>query len=311
MSHRLLAFLVLFSIGTALSAQALADETAVSAQHARTLEQFRVLYSQGMVAGRPQAFLDLSDENLRLAPEYNPTLIGRTNVASYYAAFARRFKVKELVRRPIRAYDLGTRIVEIGGFQLAIALRDGGEAQVLEGKYLDVWEKQSGEALTLTTQTWNFDRYPQLANEFRFPELPAVRTAFEPRVPVKDPLSFELAALNKLTEAAITQHDAAVWSQFYTDDAVMLPNHHGVVQGRARIDAYLAEHVEQFPVFEKLDIRNDRIDDMGRYVIDYASHVSNWRNGDSSGVNTGKNIRIWRREPSGGLKMICQLGAYD
>lgn len=290
---------------------AFADETAVSGTHARALEQFRTLYSQAMVTGSAKAVIDVCDEGVRLAPEYNPTLIGRDNVAAYYAAFARRFLVKELVRRPIKAYDLGTSIVEIGGFRLAIVLRTGSQIHVLEGKYLEVWAKRSGDALALTTQTWNFDRYPEIANEFRFPELPAVRTAFEPRVPVKDSLSFELAALNKLNEVAIIQHDAGLWSQFYADDAIMLPNHHGAVQGRAMIDAYLEEHAAQFPVFEKLDIRNDRIDPAGRYVIDYASHVANWRNGDSSGVGTGKNIRIWRREPAGGLKMICQISAYD
>jgi ketosteroid isomerase-like protein len=307
MNHRV----CLALLAVLLIRPALADEAAVSGIHARALEQFRTLYSQGMVSGRAKAILDMSDERVRLAPEYNPTLIGRDNVAAYYAAFARRFQVKEHVRHPIKAYDLGTSIVEIGGFRLAVATRAGGQTHVLEGKYLDIWEKRSGDTLVLTTQTWNFDRYPEIANEFRFPELPAIRTAFEPRVPVKDSLSFELAALNKLNEAAIIQHDAGLWSQFYADDAIMLPNHHGVVQGRAMIDAYLVEHSAQFPVFEKLDIRNDRIDPAGRYVIDYASHVANWRNGDSSGVGTGKNIRIWRREPAGGLKMICQIGAYD
>jgi ketosteroid isomerase-like protein len=313
MTHRTMALMILLLIGLAGTAVASSDETAVSTPHTRALEQFNALYSQAMASGRPDAVLALAHERIRVAPEYNPTLMGREQVAAYYTVFARRFEVKEWVRRPIRAYDLGPRIAAIGGFRVVLALRDGGQRHALDGKYLDIWDKGDGDSLTLATQTWNFDSYPAIAisDALRFPEVPSVRTAFEPRVPVKDPLSFELSALNALTEDAITQHDAGVWSQFYADDAAMLPNHHAAVTGRAAIDAYLVEHAAHLPVFEKLDIRHDRIDAMGRYVIDYASHVATWRNGHSSGVNTGKNIRIWRREPGGGLRMICQIGTYD
>jgi hypothetical protein len=69
--------------------------------------------------------------------------------------------------------------------------------------------------------------------------------------------------------------------------------------------------VQHLPVFEKLDMRNDRIEVTGRYVIECASHVANWRNGESSGVNTGKNIRIWRREPDGALRIFLAIGMYD
>ena len=64
-------------------------------------------------------------------------------------------------------------------------------------------------------------------------------------------------------------------------------------------------------MFEKLDIRNDRIDEFDDVIVEYASHVANWRNGDSSGVNTGKNLRIWRRGPDHGLKIVLQIGSYD
>jgi ketosteroid isomerase-like protein len=145
----------------------------------------------------------------------------------------------------------------------------------------------------------------------RFATVPSVRAAFEPNVPVKGGLSFELAALHALSEVAISEHDGAIWSQFFADDAVLLSNQGTMTEGKVAIAAYLAAHAKELPIFEKLDIRNDRIDPAGRYIIEYASHVANWRNGDSSGVNTGKNISIWRREPDGSLKMFCQIGMYD
>jgi hypothetical protein len=39
--------------------------------------------------------------------------------------------------------------------------------------------------------------------------------------------------------------------------------------------------------------------------------VANWRNGESSGVGTGKNLRIWRREPNHSLKVVLSIGSYD
>jgi ketosteroid isomerase-like protein len=130
-------------------------------------------------------------------------------------------------------------------------------------------------------------------------------------LPVKGGVSFDLAGLNVLLGVAIAQHDAAVWEQFFADDAVLLPNYAPICRGRREIDEYIVPHTAQLPVFEHLDIRNDRIDDLGGYVIEYASHVANWRSGDSSGVSSGKNLRIWRREQGGGLRLFWQIGNYD
>jgi hypothetical protein len=65
------------------------------------------------------------------------------------------------------------------------------------------------------------------------------------------------------------------------------------------------------PIFEKLDVRNDRIDDLGNYVIEYASHIAIIRSGDFSGVSTGKDLAIWRREPNGALKIFRHITMYD
>ena len=130
-----------------------------------------------------------------------------------------------------------------------------------------------------------------------------------------DRLSLELAGhaapYGRPRQKAVVQHDASLFSRCYADDAILLPNYGKAYRGRAEIDPYAVDHFAHFPVFEKLDIRNDRVDESGGFVIEYASHVANWRNGDASGVNTGKNLRIWRREPDHSLKIIVQLGAYD
>jgi ketosteroid isomerase-like protein len=239
------------------------------------------------------------------------TVLGRANALSYHQAFSARFSVKAYTRSEIEIIDLSSRVVEVGLFTITLEVKNTGKEYTLAGKYLDVWAESGPAGLSLVTAAWNYDRQVEIADELRFNEVPAVQMAFQAHVPVRDSISFELAALNKLLEVSVSEHDATKWSLFFADDAILLPNQAPLCKGRKAVDEYLAEHVKHLPVFEKLDIRNDRIDDLGDYVIEYATHVANWRNGDSSGVNTGKNIRIWRRAPNGALKLFHQISAYD
>lgn len=244
-------------------------------------------------------------------PEYHGTVFGRSAARRYFEAVFDRFEVGRYERTPLRRLNLGDRLVEFGRFTQILVRKENVQRRELDGKYLDVWTRTTTGGWELMAATWNYSRWPEFAEELRFPDVPGVRVALEAHLPVKGGVGFELAALNEFQETVIVQRDHGVWSQFYADDAVLLPNHAPVCDGRREIDAYLEEHVKGMSVFEKLDIRHDRIDDLGGWVIDYASHVANWRNGDASGVNTGKNIRLWRREPPGGLRMVCQIGTYD
>jgi ketosteroid isomerase-like protein len=309
MTNRLRAF-ALASISILLSAAASANEGTVSPAHLDVLAKHRSDHVAAVLAGDADSLVRQYSGNVRVMPEYHGTLFGNSAARAYHAAFFERFDVQHLDRKPLRTYDLGSRVVEIGRFTERLTTTADGRTHELIGKYIDIWEKTGG-SLVLATHGWNYDRYPEIADSLRFGSIPGTRTAMEARAPINDSVSFELAALNKLQEAAIQQRDDGVWVQFFAADAVLLPNHHGPLQGKAEIEAYIEEHSRQLSIFEKLDIRNDRIDVSGRYVIDYASHVANWRNGANSGVNTGKNVRIWRREPGGTLKMICQIGMYD
>lgn len=281
---------------------------AAFAQHERALDQFESAYTQALIEERADRVLPFYSENIRLMPEYHGTLFGATNAQAYFTAFFERLTVRAYERERLRIFDMGRRVMDVGRFKMNLTSSSG--THEVAGKYAEVWRNTNGK-LSLLAQTWNFDQYPGNAEEFRFASVPGVRIAFEPHVVVKDALSFELAALNKLQEDAIKEKDANLWSQFYTDDALLLVNHGREQDGRRAIDAYLKEHVAEMPVFEKLDIRHDAVDSVGSYVIDYASHIAIWRHGDASGGNTGKNIRLWRRESQGGLKMLTQIGTYD
>jgi len=274
------------------------------------LKQFRAEYCKSKQTKNLQLIQQQYADDIRLMPEFQKTIMGKNNVLLYETAFSKRFDIATYNRKEIEILDLGTRVIETGTFAMEISLR-GGQQQNVNGKYIDVWQKESTGKMTLVTEAWNYDQGLPFENELKFEEIPSVNIALQAHLPVNNPVSFELAALNALMEKVITEHDPKIWSQFYSDDGMFLYSRHAVTQHKKDIGDFFDNHVKDLPVFEKLDVRNDRIDDLGKYVIEYASHIAIIRAGDFSGVFTGKDLVVWRREPNGSLKIFRHIAMYD
>jgi ketosteroid isomerase-like protein len=275
------------------------------------LAAFRASQTKGMLDGAPEKIQAYYHDNIRLMVESQRTMIGKSNVVMYHQAFSRRFNVSAYSLNHLEVLDCGQMVLDFGTMSMSLNSRVSGKTHDLKGKYVAVWERDSEGGLLLITFGWNYSHDLDVGNELRFPDVPVVDVCVEAHVPVKDNISFELAALNGFMETVITQHDAATWSRFYSDDAVSFAQRHPPVVGRKAIDTYITDHVAEFPVFENLAVRNDRIDNLGAYVIEYASHIAVWRAGESSGVGRGKDLRVWRREPDGSLKIFRHIGMYD
>lgn len=276
-----------------------------------TLNKFRSDYIESFEKENPEILFKYYSENIRIMPELQKTIFGNTNVLSYHKAFQKRFQINSYKREQLEIIDMGSEILEIGKFSFEMKLKETNDKHEITGSYFNLWEKSENN-LQLITEAWNYDHYyGDIHKHLKFENIPSVVIAFEPRVPVNNAISFELSAYCKMLDIAVTQHDANIWSQFFATDAMLIPNYYSPYKGKKAIDTYIEMHVKELPVFEELDIRNDHIDDLGDYVIEYASHVANWRTGEYSGVNTGKNIRIWRREPNCSLKIFRSISMYD
>jgi ketosteroid isomerase-like protein len=281
------------------------------AQTAAYLAQFRADYAKSLMSHKPELIGTYYADNVRLMPEFQHTVMGKNNALAYHKAFTDRFDVQQSGREAIETLDLGTRLVELGTFTTTLTFKQTGRQYTLRGKYQNLWEKREPGKPVLVTEASNYNHQVEIADQLRFGAVPAVQIAYQAHVPVNSNISFELAALNRLMEEAFTQHDANIAARFFTDDGAFIYSSNPIYRGRKELDAFFVQHMREMPVFEKLDCRTDRIDVLDGYVIEYASHVANWRNGDSSGVNTGKNLRIWRREKDGSLKMFRQMAMYD
>jgi ketosteroid isomerase-like protein len=306
-----LLFLAASLLGSAAIPAAERGDTAVSREHRAALDAYRASLVRAYLDENTDGIVGHLSETVRLLPAYQKSVLGKADAATYYQAFLKRFTVSAYERQPIEVADIGQRVIEIGRFTMTVAVRGSAGTHELAGKYMDLWEKSGSGKLELNTAAWNHDAYPQIADQLRFADVPSVHMALQARVPIAAGISLELAAIQKLQESTLIQHDGKTWALFYADDAILLANHGGVVSGRKALDEYTVEHANAFPVFEKLDLRTHRVDDLGRYVIEYASGVANWRVGESSGVSLGKNILVWRRERGGTLKIWRSISMYD
>jgi len=275
------------------------------------LKQYRAEYVNSILKAQPERLSGYWADGIRLMTELQRTMIDRKPVMAYYTAFLNRFTVKAYTRNELEILDLGRQVVEYGQFAMGIVLKTTGKQYTLKGKYQTIWQKLGNDSLVVITEGWNYDHGLDVGNLLRFAEVPVVDVALQAHLPIDSPVRFELAALNRLMEITITEHDAGLWAQFYSDEGFLFAQYHSFYKGRQAIDAYIAMHIKELPIFEKLDVRNDRVDDLGQFVVEYDSHIANWRNGESSGIGLGKDLRIWRREKNGSLKIFRHMSMYD
>lgn len=307
---RLSFLFLLFQLGTfGISAQ---TNVTPDNKTVNYLDSFRLKYTDGILKGNFKNVLDQYSATVRLMPEFQKTVLGKPNATLYYEAFFNRFSIPSYNKAKIEILDLDSMVVELGYLDMTIVSKKSKQKYDLKGKYQNIWKKSTQGNLSLVAEAWNYNHAIDFSDQLRFEEVPSVQMAFQQHLPVKDNISWELAALNALMENAIVQRDAKIWAQFFADDGMFIYSFNPIYQGRKVLDEYIDKHAKELPVFEELDIRNDQVDDLKNgYVIEYATHIANWKTGDYSGISTGKNIRIWRREQNGTLKIIRQMAMYD
>jgi ketosteroid isomerase-like protein len=276
------------------------------------LKKFREDHVKSLLTKNPELLRKYYADSVRLMPPFQKTAIGKSQATAFYSAFNTRFTVRDYTRTELEILDLHGQILETGTFSIHVIMNKTGKEQILPGKYINLWIEPANGELRLLTEIWNYDQfYGEFHDQLRFDEVPGIYAALLPNVPITNSISFELAALNRLLDQTVTEHDADTWSLYYSDDAILLASYYPICQGKKAVDDYLNTHVKELPIFEELDIRNDRIDNLGTFVIEYASHIASWKNGKRSGVGLGKNIRIWRRDSDQSLKLFRSIGTYD
>src|SRR5690606_11447702 len=141
------------------------------------------------------------DEDVRLMPAFQKTVLGKTNVLTYYKAFLDRFDIQDYTMTSIEILDLGAQVMEIGNLTMKMQLRSTGQSITLFGAYMNIWKVIKNDKPMLITAAWNYDEYyDKVHDSLRFEAVPAVHIALNGNVPITNNISFELAAFNRLLD---------------------------------------------------------------------------------------------------------------
>lgn len=285
--------------------------TGIDQPLAQILNQYRIDYTQAMLAENVEELLKHYATNTRLMPEANPSIFGKENAKRYFDELFKRFKIENYKKSATDFIPLADKLIaESGTFKLTMFNKQA-QQLVVSGNYTNLWRKQSKNDWVIDTDIWNFDQWFDFKQELVFNLVPSVVTALGPRIPLDNELAIELAAYQTLSKDAVLEGDARVMIGTYAEDARQYPNYQPPVVGKKAIEDYWLKHMEQLPTFSMLQNRTDKAEEHGQYIIQHASHIAAYRTASNSGVSTGKHLRIWKRQATGRIKVQLSISAYD
>ena len=287
--------------------------SAALASTKQTFNQQRSDYEHAFKSENPQFILKYYDNDVRLMPEANPTIFSADHARLYFQTLFERFEIEHYVRTHAETLDMGEQMAEFGFFSLKLIEKSGAKRD-LEGKYLNLWRKQDDGTLNIIADIWNFDKITEgfsFSGQLTFSNIPSIVTALGPRVFVDTPLLVELKALSLFNTHAIMTRDKNLISRLNAHDAVLYPNYGKVLSGMDEIKAFWDVHMDRLPPFAFLRNNFDKVDVLENYIVQYSTHIVSWQTGKHSGINTGKHIRILKRESNGSLKTYRRISAYD
>ena len=138
-------------------------------------------------------------------------------------------------------------------------------------------------------------------------ERPATAASPVLRAPVQNPgLRAEIQAVNDSMVAAFNSGDMRAVARFYTDDARIDGERGELVQGRAAVDKYWADL--RNPKSWKLDVIDVGGHPDNPYQVGRSTLVTAEPGGDRTSVV--EFLVIWRRDPSGGLRIAVDYYRY-
>lgn len=132
------------------------------------LKKFRADFARSMVERKPEVVQNYFAENIKLMPEFERTIMGKSNALNYYRVFTSYFEVKAYNRIENNILDMDSLIFEMGTFSMDITVKSSGEQIDVKGKYINVWRKTKESGLLLLTDAWNYNARPALEEKLKF-----------------------------------------------------------------------------------------------------------------------------------------------
>jgi ketosteroid isomerase-like protein len=267
--------------------------------------------SQAFIDKKIEIIISYFERDAICMPEFQSTMKGTDAIKEYYTAILNRRQINSYNKTVSETIQLKNNIAEVGTFSIKYKTNDGQNSN-LKGKYLNIWTLQKNGTLKLKAESFGY--FHNIDN----PTLHVVKlskessdyTFVEP-TQNNSSLAFQLKALNTLMEKSVQTRNGNLRADFFTDDAVFMPYADSSKIGMKSIRAHLIAY-NSYPVsIDTINIYNVYFEDCSNFVIEYPRFYVKWHTSDSSGVGSGKGIRIWRRENDCSLKLYREIGIHD
>jgi ketosteroid isomerase-like protein len=258
-----------------------------------------------------ETFLKYYDANAIAMPEYQLTLTGISEITLFYKEIFQRQNVKTFQRTPTEIIHLGKTAVEIGTFKKEYSSLASPDTLLTQsGKYWAIWDIQNSSNCKLKGEAFGF------FNQVKNPEALTVDTnklqPGESEVYSQKKIPFELKAYNALMEKGVRTRDGVLRSEFFTDDAQIMPFADKTITGMPEIKPYLIAYSNRGVVtIDSIMCYTYDFEYGGDYIIEYDMFKVKWRVPNSSGRTEGKGIRIWKRQKDNALKLYREIGTHN
>ncbi|MHA7059576.1 Cif family virulence factor [Aquimarina sp. M1] len=268
----------------------------------RNIENLLDEYNQKMIhAAKTKSFLgirDLYDKESLLMTDYNPLIVNNNNIKIYYDTMFARQNIEEYRRQTVDVLEFTDKIIEIGLFTKFFE-----NSEKLEGKYLNVWKKNTNGKLTLRAEGFG---YLQQVDD------PTIFLVAEASTSVLKAITIprELEAYTVLGKSNVIARVPEKTADAYTDDGMYLPFADTIKTGETVLLNHFKAYYRNPATIDSLELMTYAYDTVDSGYIKYGGFYVSWTVPEFSGDAAGTGISYWRREKDNSLRIHRQIGLH-
>ncbi|WP_299438406.1 hypothetical protein [uncultured Aquimarina sp.] len=272
-------------------------------KQAITVENLLQEYNQKIInatkTGSFEVISDLYDKESLLMTDYNPLIVNNNNIKIYYDTVFARQNIKEYHRQTIDVLEFTNRIIEIGLFTKIFE-----NSQQLEGKYFNVWKKDTHGKIKLRAESFGYLRHIDDPTVFLVPEATT-------SIPKAITIPRELEAYIVLGKNNVIDRVPEKTADSYTDDTMYLPFADTIKTGKSVLLDHYKAYYHNPAKIDSLELMTYAYDKVENGYIKYGGFYVDWTVPGFSGSTTGNGISYWRREKDNSLRIHRQIGLHN
>ncbi len=256
-----------------------------------------------------EGFLLHYDKAIISIPEYQLTLTGSTEVRIFYKEIFARQKIKTFKRNTEEIVMIDSIAIEIGTFEKEYQDSKTDSTFTQNGKYWNIWSVKPDARFKIKAEAFGY--FHPIKNSETLVVKSNNKQPDESEILLTKQIPFELKAYNALMEKGVRNRDGILRSEFFTDDAQVMPFADSTKRGIEKIKPYLIAYNAGPVTIDSIMVYTYHYEKFKDYVVEYTMFKVMWTIPQLSGRTEGKGIRIWKRQEDNSLKLFREIGTHN